>query len=214
MARQSVRWCIPSVRRTSTLPTLSESSHQAYLLAVVDAHQHTLRVGEACSVLSRPESAERLRVTRCVNSMRPFGSTNQWQMDTILLQDWCSITSTPTVAQSAHDYLDIGHYEDLVFTLQVTSLSIGAQVTMNYETSVTQEGTAFLPMVVPFAMVTGLRVDRAFFATAITPPARYVRWRLSGPGTSPFSATFRIWVAAYSFAAPNAPPIQCKPACG
>ena len=133
-------------------------------------------------------------------------------MDTILFQDWCSIASGPSVVQSAHDYLDLGFHEDLVFTLQVTNLVVGP-VTMGYETSPTQEDNGFLPMVLPFTMAVGVRVDRAFFATAYTPPARYVRWRLTGPGTSPFGVTFRIWVAAYSFSSPDSKPVQCNPCC-
>lgn len=116
------------------------------------------------------------------------------------------------MAQSAHDYLDLGHYEDLVFTLQVTNI-VNGPVTMYYETSPTQEDNGFLAMLFPFTMALGVRVDKAFFATAAVPPARYARWRLVGPGTAQFGVSFRIWLAAYSFASPDSPPVQCKPAC-
>lgn len=121
-------------------------------------------------------------------------------MDAALLQDALTINGQDgilSVTQSAHQYLDIGLNEDLVFYLDVKNVS-GA-VTISYETSPTPQDSSFLPMIAPVTIsATGLRVDRAAFSTAAVPPARYVRWRLQCAGGA-WSATFRIWVAAYSY---------------
>lgn len=125
-------------------------------------------------------------------------------MDAALLQDSLTINGgggIPSIIQSAHQYLDIGRNEDLVFYLDVKNVSnVSGPVTISYETSPTPQDSSFLAMIAPITISTpGLRVDRAAFSTAAVPPARYVRWRLSSAGTSNWGATFRIWVAAYSY---------------
>ncbi len=124
-------------------------------------------------------------------------------MDTCLLQDWITVNASDTgspssVTQSAHQYIDLGRFEDLVFYLDVRRYT-GAVVAVNYETSPTRQDSSFLPMIAPITLAAiGLRVDKAFFSTAAVPPARYVRWRLSTLGGA-WSATLRIWMTAYKF---------------
>lgn len=123
-------------------------------------------------------------------------------MDGLLLQDWVTIRSNGDVSawvtQGADCWIDLEEYEDLVFYLDVREVSGGA-VQMNYQTSPTKLETSFLPMLPPFTLAAGVRVDRAFFATAAVPAARYVRWTLTGPvGT--WDATFRIWLATFAMA--------------
>jgi hypothetical protein len=123
-------------------------------------------------------------------------------MDTCLLQDWITVgahdTGGPTsVIQSAHQYVDLGQFEDLVFYLDVRKYT--GSVAASYETSPTRQDSSFLPMLAPITLAAiGLRVDKAFFSTAAVPPARYVRWRLSTGGGA-WSATLRIWMTAYKF---------------
>lgn len=123
-------------------------------------------------------------------------------MDAALLQDSLTINGGDgirSITQSAHQYLDIGRNEDLVFYLDIKNVSGTGTVTVSYETSPTPQDSSFLPMIAPVTIsAAGLRVDRAAFSTAAVPPARYVRWRLQCTG-GPWSATFRIWVAAYSY---------------
>lgn len=130
-------------------------------------------------------------------------------MDGWLLQDFCTISGNATggvtsISQSAHRYLDIGEHEDLVFYLDVRNFAATTgTLTMAYETAPTQEDQGFLPMVAPFALTgPGVRTDRAFFSSAAVPPARFVRWRLfvTGATGGAWDATFRVWVAAYSYA--------------
>lgn len=132
-------------------------------------------------------------------------------MDGCLLQDWITISGNDGITslpQSSVDYYDIGHTEDLVLYLDVRQ--VAGSVSLQHETAPSKDDNAFLPMVGPFVVTAGLRVDRAFFATAAVPPARFVRWRCKVPGGT-WSVTFRIWMATYSWSAANAPPVQCQP---
>lgn len=125
-------------------------------------------------------------------------------MESCLLQDWITVKAqdaspATTVTQSAHQYVDLGRFEDLVFYLDVRRYTGAGGVIVSYETSPTKQDSFFLAMIAPITIsAVGLRVDRAFFATAAVPPARYVRWRLSTGGGA-WDATFRIWMTAYKF---------------
>jgi len=135
-------------------------------------------------------------------------------MDGWLLQDWITVAGNDgitSIVQSSVDYYDVGHQEDLVLFLDVRQVVGVAGVKLSHETSPTKDD-GFLPMVGPFTAVSGLRVDRAFFATAAVPPARFVRWRCAISGGA-WSITFRIWLATYSFVSLDAAPVQCTP-CG
>lgn len=120
-------------------------------------------------------------------------------MKTCLLQDWITVNAADNqvIAQSAHQYVDLGQFEDLVFYLDVRKFESGP--ILGYETSPTKQDSSFLPMIAPIAITTvGVRVDRAMFSTAAVPPARYVRWKITtGGGT--WAMTFRIWMTAYRF---------------
>lgn len=123
-------------------------------------------------------------------------------MEAALLQELLTINAADgvtSITQSAHQYLDIGQNEDLVFYLDVRNFS-GTPLTIAAETSPTPQDSSFLAMVAPVSITaTGLTVVRAAFATAAVPPARYVRWRASGPGAGGWNVSFRIWLAAYGY---------------
>lgn len=123
-------------------------------------------------------------------------------MDAALLQELLTINAADgvtSITQSAHQYLDIGQNEDLVFYVDVRDF-FGTPVTIATETSPTPQDSSFMAMVAPVSITaTGLTVVRAAFATAAVPPARYVRWRASGPGTGGWNVSFRIWLAAYGY---------------
>lgn len=121
-------------------------------------------------------------------------------MDTAVLQELLTINvqdGLTSLTQSAHQYLDIGQNEDLVFYLDVRNVS--GSVLIAYETSPTQQDSSFLPMIAPVPIIgTGLKVDRAAFSTAAVPPARFVRWKLTCLGGA-WNVTFRVWLAAYAY---------------
>jgi len=125
-------------------------------------------------------------------------------MDSFLLTDWITIQCDPSltsITQSASTWLDLPDVEDVQLTLDVKEASAGANsVTMNYETGATRQDSGFVPLVAPFAMATGVRVDQAPFAIAMNPFARFLRWRLTASSAgSVWQATFRIWVSAHSY---------------
>ena len=123
-------------------------------------------------------------------------------MDAALLQDLLTINAADgvtSITQSAHQYLDIGQNEDLVFYLDVRDF-FGTPLTVSFETSPTPQDSSFLAMIAPTSIAAnGLTVSRAAFSTAAVPPARYVRWRLQGPGVGGWNMTFRVWLAAYGY---------------
>ncbi|CAN5424825.1 hypothetical protein BH09MYX1_BH09MYX1_58430 [soil metagenome] len=122
-------------------------------------------------------------------------------MEATLLQELLTMGAQDGIAditQSAHQYLDVGQNEDLVFYVDVRDV-VNA-VSIFFETSPTPQNSSFLPMVAPVKVtVPGLVVSRASFSTAAVPPARYVRWRLNGPPSGGWRVTFRIWCAMYSY---------------
>lgn len=124
-------------------------------------------------------------------------------MESALVQELLTLTAgdgVTSLIQSAHQYLDIGQNEDLVFYLDVRNVT-GSGVTIAYETSPTPQDSSFLAMIAPVAITAaGLTVSRAAFSTAAVPPARYVRWRAQGPGSGGWNITFRLWLAAYGYA--------------
>ena len=101
-------------------------------------------------------------------------------MDGLLLQDFTTIRSTSTFTQSATAWLDIGDYEDLTFYLDVKEFT-GSSLT--YQTSPTRQDGSFQSLIPAFGLAVGLRVDVISANVAPVPPARYVRWQLTGTGT-------------------------------
>lgn len=122
-------------------------------------------------------------------------------MDGTLLQNWVDIsgsTALTSITQGADLWFDLGDCEDVSFYLEVKEVT--GTVTMNYETGPSAlEDASFLACVVPFTLVTGVRVDRVLASYANVPAAQFVRWRLSNPGgAGSWDAMFRIWISTYS----------------
>ena len=128
-------------------------------------------------------------------------------MDSLLLQDWVTVSNggagnQSAVAQGAPGYLDVSEYEDLVFYLHIaTPISPSIPPTPNiplisYQTAPSAEDSAFLTMFqLPNSFLGGgTRADVVLGRYALVPPAKYVRWICSGTG---YICTFRIWVAGF-----------------
>ena len=123
-------------------------------------------------------------------------------MEGVLLQDWLTLTGQSgsiATTQSESGYLDLGESEDLTFFLDVSS--VAGAVSVTYQTAPTRSDGGFLPVLAPISIgAPGLRVDRAPFALALTPPSRFVRWRMSSTlAGGAWSVTFRIWLATYAY---------------
>jgi hypothetical protein len=120
-------------------------------------------------------------------------------MDTFLLTDWLTVrtrSDSPPIVQSAYAWLDLPEHEDVIFYLDVKEVT--GTVFLSYDTSPARHEGSFVSML-SFTTTPGLRIDRVPFRTALVPLARFLRWSMStsSPGTS--DATFRIWIAAYSY---------------
>jgi hypothetical protein len=124
-------------------------------------------------------------------------------MDTLLLQDWVSISAITQIAsqtvfltQSAAKWLDVTAFEDLVFYLDVGSVQAGTK--MSYQGSPSRDDAAFTNLVPLFSVSPGQRVDTALVEYSVASP-KYVRWQLhtASGGTGPTQSTFRVFVAGY-----------------
>ena len=121
-------------------------------------------------------------------------------MRAFTLQDWITIrsgTSNGVINQPESGWLDLSDYEDVVFWLDVKEILTGTP-TMLYQTSPTADESLFMPLAAAVPMSTlSVAVTKALVANATTPLARYVRWQMTGPGPTPWDATFRILVTAF-----------------
>lgn len=121
-------------------------------------------------------------------------------MRDLLLQDWITIrgqVDATIVTQGSNAYLDIDDFEDFTVFLDVRE-RLDSTTTMFYQTAPNKNEKAFRNMIPPFAVTTGVRVDRIVTSYAAVPPARWFRWSLTH-GSNPWDISFRIRLAAYAW---------------
>lgn len=112
----------------------------------------------------------------------------------MLLQDWISIqgnSSSDSVIQSADTWKDLSLYTDVVFYLERKDYS-GSTLTLHYQTSPTQDDSLFQDMDTVSISATGLTQTVVRFASATTPLARWVRWKVDAAAA--WRLTFRVWM--------------------
>jgi hypothetical protein len=123
-----------------------------------------------------------------------------------LIQDWLTVRGTGndgTVVQSEQDWMSFQAYQDIVFWLDVKSVTAsGTTVTLQYQTSPVKDDSLFT------AMVSAVSISGATSTPTITkvllaqnptvPLARYVRWKLffTGTASAEWGTCFRIHCAA------------------
>jgi hypothetical protein len=128
-------------------------------------------------------------------------------MHSYLLQDWITIrgTSTSTViTQGEVGWLDLAPYQDVNFWIDCRE-TVGGSVYLNFQTSPTKEdflfqagamfGATAILMGTTTAASNPWRVLLTQAANKV-PLARYVRWQLTGPATTPWDVSFRVLVTA------------------
>jgi hypothetical protein len=132
-----------------------------------------------------------------------------------VLQDWITIRGATTgitqVTQDEASWLSMEMYQDAIFQLQVTELTLGGgALVINMETAPIKDETLWLPMgpgPTPMGLnLTSanvgasnvLRVVLSSIGAAGNPLMRWIRWRLipTGPFTAPWDLTFRILMSA------------------
>lgn len=125
-----------------------------------------------------------------------------------LLQDWTTIRgstlmlSPPGVIQSEGDWMSFQPYQDIVFWLEVKSVTLGGltSVTLDYETAPAKDESLFVKMITTTALTAAVnRQDKVLLAQNPTVPlSRWVRWKLTYNGTSSseYGVCFRIFASA------------------
>ena len=127
-------------------------------------------------------------------------------MHAILLCDWTTVqgtTSSSPIVQGDDQWIDLTPYQEAVFWVDCREVT--GTVTLNLETSPSRDDVYFKSMVNPTAGQTGISLVNgtapvayaALLASAPTPLARWVRWKLVGTGST-WDATFRIWASCNS----------------
>ncbi len=125
-------------------------------------------------------------------------------MDGFLFQDWTTVSSDATstlVAQSEDGWLDLLDYRDIVFWLDVKSITLGgaAAIAILLETSPSKDERLFMAMdSFPLSLTTTPLIRKVLEAqNPAVPVCQWVRWRLqaAGPATK-WGVTFRLHCAA------------------
>ena len=127
-------------------------------------------------------------------------------MHGILLQDWITLrgSTADAVTQGEDGYLDMTPYQDVVTWLDVREVTPPAagSLFMQFGTSPTKDDLSFALMLAEFSPAVGAagapRVDKLLLASAATPVARWMRWKLRPTTAAAWSITFRLWIAANS----------------
>jgi hypothetical protein len=114
-----------------------------------------------------------------------------------VLQEWTTIKVpvSENVAQDEAGWLDLTDYDDIVIWSQVrTSTNI---TSMAIETSPTKDDGWFTSMATPSVSAASTPVvTKNIFASATTPLARFVRWKITASAGGTGEITFRIWIVA------------------
>jgi hypothetical protein len=132
-----------------------------------------------------------------------------------VLQDWITIRGAATtlvtqVVQNEANWLSLEMYQDAIFQIQVSELTLApsgtATLGLSLETAPIKDeslwvpmGTGATPAAVPIVaasvgIITTLRVVLSGMTTTGNPLSRWVRWRLipGGTLTPPWDITFRV----------------------
>jgi hypothetical protein len=123
-----------------------------------------------------------------------------------MLQDWLTIRGTQSgshITQSEADWISFQPYQDIVFWLEVKSVTLAGltSLTLEYQTAPAKDESLFVPMVsaVTLAASTTPAVTKVLLAqNPSVPLARWVRWKLFPNGTpsGEYGTCFRIHCAA------------------
>ncbi|HEY3819497.1 MAG TPA: hypothetical protein VGL81_20145 [Polyangiaceae bacterium] len=125
-----------------------------------------------------------------------------------VLQDWVTIRGATTITQviqNEANWLSLEMFQDAIFWLQVTELTLGGgSLGLNYETAPIKDESLFQAMPTP-ASAPSVAITTATLtpnllavkaASATLPISRWVRWRLvPASATSTWDVTFRILVS-------------------
>ena len=111
------------------------------------------------------------------------------------LQDWITIGGgASAIVQPESGWIDVSLYQDLVSYIEFADFAPATPLpAVALQSSPTREETYFRDLFSRSA-ATGVGIDISRFASAASPPARWLRWRASGTPT--WRLTFRVWLNA------------------
>lgn len=129
-------------------------------------------------------------------------------MHSFISQDLVTIrgsSSTTTITQSEHAWLELPEYPNAVAWLDVREITTGGgTVQIAYQTAPTADESLFVPLygpstlTLPFTPSLGITVSPLLKDLLYAPLARWFRWQLTASGTtSSWDITFRLFVAAH-----------------
>lgn len=123
-----------------------------------------------------------------------------------LLQDWLTIRGTQSganITQSEVDWMSFQPYQDIVFWLDVKSVTLGGltSITLEYQTAPAKDDALFTAMTtaVTLSASTTPTITKVLLAQNPTVPlARWVRWKVfpNGTPTGEYGTCFRVYCAA------------------
>lgn len=128
-------------------------------------------------------------------------------MHSYILQDWNTVAgaSGAVITQEDTDWLDLEPFQDVVMYLECReSTFVGSAPTIAFQTAPTKDDSLFSSLLLPTTTInlsasSTPQVISALLLSANVPLARFLRWQISGTGsTAPWDATFRVMVAANS----------------
>jgi hypothetical protein len=120
---------------------------------------------------------------------------------TFTLQDFTTIRGAVTVViQAETGWLDLSPFQDLFYWVDCREVSAsGVTPSLTLETAPAKDDSLFQQIATATVLAASSTptVVKASMTLAITPVARWVRWKLTA-NTGPWDATFRILLAANS----------------
>lgn len=125
-------------------------------------------------------------------------------MHSFLMQDWITVRgpgASTIVSQSESEYLDMRPFQDVVFWVDVRSVTLQASTTVsiNFETAPAKEDGLFVAMRSAAPFTAGSQTTQTFPAlltSASVPVSRWMRWKVTATSTTQWDITFRIWASA------------------
>ena len=125
-------------------------------------------------------------------------------MSSMLLTDWTTVRSgggsVTSIAQGESEWIDLGDYVDATFWVDCREVTGAVQLLL--ETSPSKDESLFVSATPAVTLASGGTPQvvqvRTVTSQVTAPLARFLRWRLSGPGTA-WDATFRIGMTGTPF---------------
>jgi hypothetical protein len=124
-------------------------------------------------------------------------------MHTFILADWSTVSGMggDSITQEDIHYLDLEPFQDVVFYVECREATTSSSApVLALQTAPTKDESMFsqIGATVSLTASTAPTTVSVLLATASLPLARYVRWKITGPASGGWDASFRVIVTANS----------------